>query len=214
LSPNYLPQILSVSVNYTVPAFGFAKRNRVANLLLGDWTIGTISQYASGALLAAPTSNNAIGTYLPGQGTRQFRVPGQPLYLKNLNCGCIDPTQQTVLNPAAWTDQAPGVFGSGAVYYNDFRGQRRPVESISLGKRIPIRENMIFSIRAEFFNPFNRLESISDPSTGSPSNPPTRSNGVLTGGFGYLNYTAITSNSVGGNIPSPRTGQIVARFEF
>jgi hypothetical protein len=36
----------------------------------------------------------------------------------------------------------------------------------------------------------------------------------LTGGFGYVNYTAITSNSVGGNFPSPRTAQIVARFEF
>ena len=26
--------------------------------------------------------------------------------------------------------------------------------------------------------------------------PPTRSNGVLTGGFGFLNYTGITANSV------------------
>jgi hypothetical protein len=88
------------------------------------------------------------------------------------------------------------------------------VESLSLGKRFLIKERMSLSIRAEFFNPFNRLESVSDPSTGSPSNPPTRSNGVLTGGFGYLNYTAVSSNSVTGTIPSPRTGQIVARFEF
>jgi len=214
LSPNDIPNILSFSIDYTVPAFGFMGRNKLARTVLAGWTIGNISQYASGPLLAAPTSNNSIGTYLPGQATRQFRVPGQPLYLKDLNCGCIDPTQQTVLNPAAWTDQAAGVFGTGTVYYNDFRGQRRPVESMSLGKKFPFRERMSLSIRAEFFNPFNRNEVVSDPSTGSPSNPPTRSGGVLTGGFGYMNYTAISSNAVGGTLPAPRTGQIVARFEF
>jgi hypothetical protein len=214
LSPNSIPQILSISVNYTVPVSGFLAKNTLTKTLLAGWTIGAINQYASGALLQAPTSNNSLSTYLPGQATRQFRVPGQPLFTQNLNCNCIDPTQQTVLNPAAWTDQPAGVYGSGAVYYNDFRGQRRPVESLSLGKRFMIRERFTFSIRAEFFNPFNRLESVSDPSTGSPSNPPTRSNGLLTGGFGYLNYTAVSSNSVGGTIPSPRTGQIVARFEF
>jgi hypothetical protein len=138
-----------------------------------------------------------------------------PLYLKDINCGCNDPTKDIVLNPAAWTDQAPGVFGSGTTYYGDFRGQRRPVESFSLGKRFSFRERFSLSIRGEFFNPFNRNESLSDPVTSSPSNPPTRdARGLLTGGFGYINYTAISSNSVGGTIPSPRTGQIVARFEF
>jgi hypothetical protein len=214
LSPNDRPNILSFSISYLTPVFGFAKTNRLARGILANWEIGSISQYQSGPLLGAPGSNNSIGTYLPGQGTRQFRVPGQPLYLKDLNCGCIDPTQQTVLNPAAWTDQAAGVFGTGTAYYGDFRGQRRPVESLSLAKRFPIRERMSLSIRAEFFNPFNRNEVVSDPSTGSPSNPPTRSNGVLTGGFGYMNYTAISSNAVGGTLPAPRTGQIVARFEF
>ena len=214
LSPNDRPHILSFSVDYTIPAFGFLRTNRLARTLVAGWSIGTIAQYMSAPLLAAPGSNNSIGTYLPGQGTRQFRVPGQPLYLKDLNCHCIDPTQETVLNPAAWSDQATGVYGTGTAYYGDFRGQRRPVESLSLGKKFPIRERMSLSIRGEFFNPLNRMEVVSDPSTGSPSNPPTRSNGVLTGGFGYMNYTAISSNAVGGTLPAPRTGQIVARFEF
>jgi len=214
LSPNDRPNILSISVDYTTPVYGFIKNHKLAKTLLAGWTIGSISQYQSGPLLAAPSSNNSLGTYLPGQATRQFRVPGVPLYLKDLNCGCIDPTQETVLNPAAWVDQATGVWGTGTVYYNDFRGQRRPVESLSLGKRFTFHERMSFSIRGEFFNPLNRNEVVSDPSTGSPSNPPTRSNGVLTGGFGYMNYTAISSNAVGGTLPAPRTGQIVARFEF
>ena len=209
------PQILSVSVNYTLPVYGFARKNMVTRALLAGWTIGTVSQYSSGPPLPAPGSNNGIGTYLPGSSSRQFRVPGQPLYTKDVNCGCFDPTTETILNPAAWVDQAQGVFGSGTVYYSDFRGKRRPVESLNVGKRFPIRERMALTVRAEVFNPLNRLEVLSDPATGSPALAPTRSPaGLLTGGFGYVNYTAITSNSVGGNFPSPRTMQIVARFEF
>jgi hypothetical protein len=198
-----------------MPAYGFTKKTKLTRTMLAGWTIGTVDQYSSGTLLAAPPSNNGIGTYLPGSSSREFRVPGQPLYTKNLNCNCFDPTTQTVLNPAAWQDQAQGVFGSGTVYYSDFRGQRRPVESINLGKKFPIRERMALTIRFEVFNPFNRLEVLSDPATSSPATAPTRSPaGLLTGGFGYVNYTAITSNSVGGTFPSPRTGQVVARFEF
>ena len=208
------PQILSFSVNYTMPAYGFTKKSRLTRTLLAGWTIGTVSQYASGTLLAAPPSNNGIGTYLPGSSSREFRVPGQSLYLTDIN-GKFDPTQQTVLNPAAWKDQAQGVFGAGTVYYSDFRGQRRPVESINLGKKFSVREKMALTLRIEVFNPFNRDEVLSDPATGSPATAPTRSPaGLLTGGFGYVNYTAITSNSVGGTFQSPRTAQIVARFEF
>ncbi len=208
------PHILTTSVNYRIPATGFIARNKIAKAFLADWTIGSVLQYASGQLLQAPGSNNSIGTYLPGQGTRQFRVPGVPLYLKNPNCGCIDPTQETILNPAAWTDQAPGVWGTAANYYSDFRGQRRPSESVSLGKTFAFRERARLSFRAEFFNMFNRMESFPNPSTANPQTPPTRSNGVLTGGFGFINYTQITSNSQNNNYPSPRTGQIVLRVEF
>jgi hypothetical protein len=88
------------------------------------------------------------------------------------------------------------------------------VISGGLGKSFRIRERMALSIRGEFFNIFNQLLSLPNPSTGSPANPPTRSNGLLTGGFGFLNYTSITSNSVNSTVPTPRTGQIVARFEF
>jgi hypothetical protein len=198
-----------------VPAHGFIARSRLARALLADWTIGSLLQYASGQLLAAPPSNNSLGSFLPGQSTRQFRVPNQPLFLKDPNCGCIDPTQETILNPAAWVDQPTGVFGTASTYYNDFRGQRRPTESASIGKAFPLfHERARLSLRAEFFNIFNRLESFPNPSTSNPATPPTRSNGVLTGGFGFINYTQITSNSQNNAYPSPRTGQVVVRFEF
>ena len=214
LSPNYLPHVTSLSVNYTVPAFGFVRQNRVASALLSNWKIGTISTWQSGALLQSPGSNNAIGGFLSTGYTRQVRVPGVLLYLKDPNCGCIDPTQETILNPAAWRDQAPGVPGSNIAYYSDFRAQRRPIISGGIGKEFRIREKGTFSFRAEFFNLFNQNLSIADPVTASPGTPPTRSNGVLTGGFGYLNYNGIVSNSVNSTLPTPRSGQLVARIEF
>jgi hypothetical protein len=213
LDPNDHRQLATISLNYVTQAKGILGKNRFARTALAGWAIGSILQYQDGPLLAAPGSTNSIGSYYAGSSSRQFRVPGQPLYLKDIN-GKLDPTQDIVLNPAAWVDQAPGVWGSGAVYYSDFRGKRRPVESINIGKRFPIKERLVMSLRAEFFNILNRMEVVSDPSTGSPSNPPTRNNGLLTGGFGYMNYTNVTSNSVAGSLPAPRNGQVVIRFEF
>lgn len=214
LSPNYLPHVTSLSVNYTVPAYGFVKQNRLAKAFLSGWRLGTISTWQSGTLLNTPGSNNSIGGFLSTGYTRQTRVPGVPLYLKDINCGCIDPSQETVLNPAAWQDQTAGVPGSNIAYFNDFRGQRRPIISGGIGKEFRIQEKVTMSLRAEFFNLLNQNLSISDPSTGSPALPPTRSNGVLTGGFGFLNYNNIASNSVNSSLPTPRTGQLVLRFEF
>jgi hypothetical protein len=214
LATTYYPHIFSLSVDYIVPAIGPVKRSRIAKAILADWRITSLTTDQSGQLLATPTSSNSIGSYVSTGYTRMVRVPGAPLYLKDLNCGCIDPTQETVLNPAAWQNQNPGVPGSNVVYYSDFRAQRRPAVSGGIGKVFKIREAVSFSVRAEFFNLFNMQESLANPSTGSPQNPPTRSNGVLTGGFGYLNYTGIAGNSVSSSLPTPRTGQIVARIQF
>ena len=215
LAINDVPNLISLSIDYTVPAIGPVKRSQIARTLLSGWRITTLDTFQSGALLASPTSSNSIGSYLATGYTRQVRVPGQSLYLVDINCGCNDPTQQTVLNPAAWQNQAAGVPGSNIVYYNDFRGQRRPIVSAGLGKQFRIFERMSFSVRAEFFNLFNQLLSLPDPSTGSPQNPVTRNaQGQLTGGFGYRNYTGISANSVSSSLPTPRTGQIVARFDF
>ena len=170
-------------------------------------------------LLGTPGSNNGLGTFIPGQGnSRQLRVAGQPLFLKNPNCDCIKPDVETILNPAAWTDVAVGANAAQIVYYTDFRGQRRPTESLSLGKRFNLRQKdnrMAFSVRMELFNFLNRMESFPDPSTGSPQNPATRNaQGILTGGFGFVNFNNISSNNQNNTYHAPRAGQIVARFEF
>ena len=99
-----LPQVLTVSIAYKVQASGIIAKSNFTKAVLANWTVGSMLQYISGSLLAAPPSNNSLGNYLPGESSRQFRVSGQPLFLKNPNCGCYDPTTQTILNPAAWQD--------------------------------------------------------------------------------------------------------------
>jgi hypothetical protein len=188
--------------------------NKILNTVLSNWRLGSIDTWQSGPLLTAPGSSNSIGSYLSTGYTYQVRVPGVPLYLVNINCGCIDPTKEQILNPAAWQNQAAGVPGSNTRYYNDFRGQRRPVTSASLGKIFQIKEQAQFSIRAEFFNVFNQDLALANPSTSSPQNPLTYQNGLITGGFGTMAYTGLTSNSVNSTLPTPRTGQLVARFQF
>jgi hypothetical protein len=131
-------------------------------------------------------------------------VAGQSLFTKDPNCGCIDPNKDLVLNPAAWADAPAGQWGYSSAYYNDYRWQRQASENLNMGRRFQVREKMYLEIRAEFFNAFNRLY-LSNPSSGNPTQTTTFSNGVPTGGYGYIN-----ANGIAGQ----RNGQLVARFQF
>jgi hypothetical protein len=202
------PHIFVSGFSYTTPRWG---ANQWIRQALGNWTIGGYVRYASGALIQTPTSNNNLASLLgQGMNTRMNRVEGQPLFLKDPNCGCIDPYQNLVLNPAAWVDAAPGQFAVSPGFYNDYRWQRQVSENLNFGRRFPIKERMAFELRAEFFNIFNRL-MLQAPTSGNPAAAVTRNSaGELNGGFGFIN-----PNNVGGNAATaPRTGQIVARFEF
>jgi len=125
------------------------------------------------------------------------------------------------LNPAAWTDALRGQFGASAPYYDDFRWQRQPAESLGFGRIFRIRERASLQIRAEFQNIFNRvfysLPADSAPFFGLPANNPATGTakgnslsgtpGLLSGGWGFVNW-------VNGAGAQPRSGQIIARFTF
>jgi hypothetical protein len=114
-----------------------------------------------------------------------------------------------VLNPAAWVDAPPGQFSNSSGYFNDFRWQRQVTENMSLGRRFPIKEKMSLELRAEFFNIFNRLY-LASPTPFNPTATVTRNReGELTGGFGFVSL-----NGIGPDGSRPRTGQLVARFQF
>jgi hypothetical protein len=182
-------------------------------------------------VLRVPASNNGLLTQLArdrsnnpalwGGGATFWNRTGQPLFNFDPNCKCFDPTTQIVLNAAAWSDAPAGTFGTAAAYYNNYRWQRQPSESLSLGRTFGLaKENRIkLDVRAEFFNVFNRLFLASPfgvatgaaaaQTTGpNPAAPTVRNTqGALVSGYGFV-------NTFNGNGSQPRTGQIVARFSF
>jgi hypothetical protein len=201
ISANDQPHVLVVGFTYQTPRFG---RNAFTRLVLSDWTFGGILRYASGYPIRIPAANNALGSILM-RSTFANRVPGQPLFLKDLNSP-IDPNRELVLNPKAWADPAPGEWGASAVYYSDYRYARRPDEQLSLGKLFKITERISFSFRAEFFNVFNRTYRNNPDSGNAQATPIYNSAGNLTAGFGRINPGSVFA--------PPRSGQFVARIQF
>src|SRR5206468_2906698 len=88
--------------------------------------------------IQAPAAQNNLNPLLLRQAgaslTFANRVPNAPLFLSDLNCHCVDPNKEFVLNKDAWVDPAPGQFGTGAAYYNDYRQQRQPQENFAIGR--------------------------------------------------------------------------------
>jgi hypothetical protein len=208
IASNSQPQVFNTAFSYRTPPFG---ENRWVRTAIRDWTFGAFLRYASGYPIPSPYGQNGLNSILlrslPGSSTGTFfnRVAGQPLFLKSLNCHCINPFNQLSLNPAAWADPAAGQFSTGPIYYSDYRYQRRPTESMSLGRLVPIREGMSFELRMQFLNVFNRAE-MSDPNGTNALQTPVYTNGVLQSGFGWSN----PSTPYG----PPRQGQLTARFRF
>ncbi len=217
------PHALSINVLYQTQKY-FS--NNLASWLTKDWQFGVFTSYASGLPLtppAATTTNN-----LPG-GSEMYRT-GQPLYLKDLNCHCIDVTHDQVLNPAAWVNPVAGTYGPGPsavigtnLLYSDFRAQRRPNESFNVMRSFHIRSGdrpVVLSIRADFANVLNRA-FIANPSTSNPLAAPVKNlAGQYTSGFGVMGGSATTGPVFAvGAFPSaanvlPRQGTLVARITF
>jgi hypothetical protein len=209
------PFLFNINILYTVPKAQFLDKWKALSFAARDWQIDFSGSYGSGALLtppAATTTNNLAAT-----GTnQQIRVAGQPLYNKDLNCHCVNPFTDQVLNPLAWTNPAAGTFGPDTLY-TDFRGPRHPTESFNFGRNFRIKERMNFQIRAEFTNALNRT-FLGNPNTSTaPANPVGRNNlGQITSGFGTINATSAVNGAptLGGNLSLPRQGTLIARFTF
>jgi hypothetical protein len=235
-----LPQVLTLSLSYTTPKMR-AENSAFKTLSWAarDWTLGAGLRYSSGQILQTPPSaNNFLDNMARGPANNPAlwgggytflnRVPGQPLFLVDPNSK-FDPTKQLAVNPAAWVEPAFGTFGASAPYFNDFRWQRQPSESIAFGREFPIGKEgkYRFRIRAEFQNIFNRL-FYSLPSVGSAFGSPVATittptghgnslsgtPGLLSSGFGYVNWVNGGAYSNVGVGAQPRSGQVVARFEF
>jgi hypothetical protein len=205
LTPTSTPFISVTAFTYVTPKL---TSNKLVRQVVGGWTWGGILRYASGSLIAVPSSRTNPNTYTFNTNTRFNRVPGVPLYIQNPNSGSINPnTNQLILNPAAWADTPVGTWGEGASYYNDYRWQHQISENMNFGRTFQIREKMSLNVRAEFFNVFNRTY-LSTPSNSNPLATVTFNTvtGAPTAGFGYIT----NASGIGGQ----RNGQLVARFVF
>jgi hypothetical protein len=200
------PFLFSVGASYLLPTL---HTNKAVSWVLRDWQIGTLLQYGSGLPIPTPAATTPLANQI-FQPTVANRVPGQPLYTVDINCHCYDPAKTFVLNPAAWANPLPGQFGTSALFYDDFRYQRHPLEEMNLGRVFQITESVKLEIRMDFTNVFNRTY-LNNPSASNPFLPQTKNpvTGLNSGGFGYIPL-AFTSNQFG----QPRQGMIVARVSF
>jgi hypothetical protein len=211
------PFVSNINISYTVPPPRWTS-SRILKYVLSGWQTGALATYASGAPILVPSAANLLSTELFQTSSYLDRVPGVPLFLKNLNCHCFDPTKSLVLNAAAWTDPSPGTWGTSPAYYSDYRGERHPTENFSAGRTFRIREQMNLTIRAEFINIFNRTV-LPAPSSTTPLTPATcfvsgntgpagacQPGATIASGFGFIQTADIAG--------TPRQGQLVARFRF
>jgi Carboxypeptidase regulatory-like domain/TonB dependent receptor len=227
------PQVLTITFSYITPRNKFGGDSAGAKTLQWlsrDWTFGGVLRYQSGELLETPSANNnflyqlGVGSqdnpalFSSPQGLENY-VPGQSFFAPGFNPNShFDPTKTLVLNPNAWTQPGPAQFGVSAPYYIQNRWQRQPAESLSIARTFRIKEKYQIQVRAEFQNIFNRV-FYSLPATGNGTGTATgtttnnpfpvlgSTGGALNGGYGFV-------NAFNGFGAQPRTGQIVARFQF
>jgi len=143
---------------------------------------------------------------LLGSTSNSTRIPGVPLFTKDLNCHCFDPGQTLVFNKDAWSDPPAGQFGAAASYYSDYRYQRQPRESASLSRLFRVKERFSLELRAEFTNIFNRLLVPNPTGTNALATRVTDANGYTLSGFGAINTLSPGTGQ--------RTGTLLARIRF
>jgi hypothetical protein len=221
-----IPQLLVVAFNYTTPKLGGEGTGlKALSWLLRDWTFSGVLRYQSGQLIQTPDSaKNLLSNLARGPSNNPAlwgggytflnRVPGQPLFTVDPNSK-FDPTTHLVLNPNAWVEPPYGTFGASAPYFNDYRWQRQPAESMAFGRMFRIKERASFQVRAEFQNIFNRVFYTLPSTNGAITtttptghlNSLSGTTGLLSSGWGYVSWL----NGAGAQ---PRSGQVVARFVF
>jgi hypothetical protein len=204
------PQMLNFYFNYEVPRFSFSQ-NGWRRAMFAGWTADGIFHYQSGFPIQTPNSTSTLTSVTFASAVWANRVSGQKLFLHGLNDHNVNPHTTFFLNPAAWANPAAGTYATSKPYYGDYRGPRYPSEQLGVGKVIPIKEGVRFSLRADFFNVFNRWAYPNLNNTSNPfQTPQYGSDGSISNGFGYFGDGI---SGAGGNF-APRSGEFVARIQF
>jgi hypothetical protein len=209
------PLATVISGSYTTPGFKSDSTGmKVLSHVIRDWQLGWLLRYQSAALISSPRSNNQIDQQLKRADRTYWNyVPGVNPLAVDPNCHCFNPQTSFALNGSAWTDAPAGTFGVSAPFYEGYRWQRQPAESMSFGRNFRMGKEGRYNlfVRAEFQNIFNRVffsaPGVNGLTNINPATVPTSAGGVNTGGYGYI-------ATLGGAGAQPRSGQVVARFTF
>jgi hypothetical protein len=99
---------LVIGFNYETPRLN---NNALTRVALSNWTFGGVLRYSSGFPIRIPGANNGLGGVLL-RSTYANRVPGEPLFLTDLNDrSSIDPFKTLTLNPESLVRSGAGGLG-------------------------------------------------------------------------------------------------------
>lgn len=192
----YVPQLVKGFVSYQLP-FGSGKRyfnqSRLANVFVGGWLAGMIVDYQSGAPIGAVHAQNSYpgwsGVWVNVAPNASFKNTFKKLDLINLK----NPSNQFV-DTSIFSNPTDGQLGNSPVTYGNWHGWGSSNENVSLLKQMYAGPDNRFtvSLRAEFFNVFNRHHY------GNPN--------LNIGGPYFGQVTNVVGN--------PRQGQVGARFSW
>jgi hypothetical protein len=151
-----------ISYIYQLP-FGNGKKfggnaTGVMNQLIGNWQIAGITTASTGNWFTVTDAVSNFSTSDGGGGVGFFEV--RPNLVGNPNAKPCIPG--TVFNTCAFVDNTiPFTFGDAG--RNIVRGPGFQNWDLSIFKMFPVREQMRFEFRAEFFNIWNHVNPVFEP---------------------------------------------------
>jgi hypothetical protein len=182
---------ISASFVYTEPK-AFNDLPAGTRYLLNGWEMTGIVQFRSGDPLTVVSS--AANNSGSGQQRDRAVLTGAPYG----GAACKAGTHcKSYLNPASFTNNAPGTYGS--IVKGAFVGPQFADWDASLARRFPITEGSYFQFRAEYFNLLNHT-NFGDPGTTA-----------TTSNFGQITSTAPQNSNYTND---PRIAQMSLKLVF
>ena len=181
------PHVFVASGSYELP-FGpgkkFLSQNAALGRVLGGLQIAAYCRYTDGLALAITGGNGISALGYPN--IRANYVGGDPY--KVTDPRSFDPARDLYLNSAAFATPSTFALGNTARVLDWVRGFSGKSESLSLAKRIPIKERLKAVVRADATNPFN-LVRWNNPTTSITSSNFGKVTGAAGGRTIQLNAT-------------------------
>jgi hypothetical protein len=189
------PHKLSATPTIQLP-FGegrrFLNQSRVANAILGNWTIAAVIQMQSGFPIGV--SQNTNNTNLLGAAQRPNLVPGVEIVKGDITARLRkDPTDDRYLNEAAFTSAPAGTFGNAPRILPGAYSPWRNSTDVSINKDVRFGGGKRVTARLEIINLFDNPWYAAMSSVA----------------FGNTNFGKVASQ---GNYS--RTFQVTGRFSF